>query len=102
MRTYKCNKLVKAEPMDKHEAIRLGYLRFNDDEAKSNELNGENEEGYHIFHEDGYNAVGYHSWSPEKIFEHGYSHIGIMDGTPDWEVRLWVEHTELCERLEKL
>ena len=61
LKDYLCHKQVKAKPMNKHEF----YTNIKCVDCKE-----ENEEGYYVLYND-----GYESWSPKKAFEEGYNLI---------------------------
>jgi hypothetical protein len=58
MKTYKCTKIVTAEPMTRFEAQALNLVR---DESLTDEP------GYHVVY-----SHDYASWSPKASFEEGY------------------------------
>ena len=62
LQEYKSHKIVKAEPMMRKEAERIGLVR----DIKPNDIG--DEEGYKVVYSD-----SYISWSPKKTFEDGYS-----------------------------
>ena len=74
MKTYKCHKIVKAEPMNLGDYNTLRGWQIPDDEDASTE-------GYLVVYPDsnktnnveGYD--GYVSWSPKDVFDVGYTEV---------------------------
>ena len=81
---YIGKKEVQAERMNEYRAVELGYARPNED-------NHEWREGYHVVYED-----GYHSWSPNYVFEAAYK------PSETFLERLHIEAEELAEKQAKL
>lgn len=77
MKQYECHKLVHAEPMTDVEydmSVQNNLLG-----AEMARADGE-QEGYHVIYSKG-KPDEYHSWSPKKAFDEGYTEID--DGTPE-------------------
>lgn len=73
MKKYLGVKQVSAEPMSKLNAYLQGLLRVNyvDEDDFSN--NSENDPGYKVVYED-----GYESWSPKDVFDKAYREVEGM------------------------
>jgi hypothetical protein len=67
MKFYRCHKTVHAEPMTSNDYI-IRYKAQLDLVA--------NEKGYHVIYSLG-TSDEYHSWSPKKAFEDGYTEIEL-------------------------
>lgn len=89
MKTYSCNKIVKAEPMTLgfFEATRNRKIYPNADDTEYDA----NAEGYLVKYED-----GYESWSPKAVFEAGYRCIETAKD------RVQIELTDLQIKLKNL
>lgn len=88
MKTYSCNKIVKAKPMT------LGFFESTRNRkmyADKDTKYDANAEGYLVKYED-----GYESWSPKAVFEAGYRCIETAKD------RVQIELTALQIKLENL
>ena len=61
VKSYICIKTVKAKPMTRKEAEKLGLVRNPESDTAPDE------KGYYVLYKD-----GYESWSPKDVFEDGY------------------------------
>jgi hypothetical protein len=61
VKSYIGAKIIQAEPMNKYEFYH---------NIKGKDCFGDNEEGYHVRYED-----GYESWSPKAVFERSYREL---------------------------
>lgn len=96
MKTYSCNKIVKAEPMTlgffESTRNRKMYPNINKDSNNTDDTQYDaTAEGYLVKYED-----GYESWSPKAVFEAGYRCIETAKG------RVQIELTDLQIKLESL
>lgn len=96
MKTYSCNKIVKAEPMTlgffESTRNRKMYPNVNKDSNNTDDTQYDaNAEGYLVKYED-----GYESWSPKAVFEAGYRCIETAKD------RVQIELTDLQIKLESL
>lgn len=98
MKEYIGIKIVKAEPMYRHEAYEKGYFRKSKDQDEI-----PNDYGYHVIYED-----GYHSWSPAEVFEKAYKSINDINITAigmnsnDYKERFIAEYNQVCVRFNRL
>ena len=96
MKTYSCNKIVKAEPMTlgffESTRNRKMYPNVNKDSNNTDDTQYDaTAEGYLVKYED-----GYESWSPKAVFEAGYRCIETAKD------RVQIELTDLQIKLENL
>lgn len=96
MKTYSCNKIVKAEPMTlgffESTRNRKMYPNVNKDSNNTDDTQYDaTAEGYLVKYED-----GYESWSPKAVFEAGYRCIETAKD------RVQIELTDLQIKLESL
>lgn len=96
MKTYSCNKIVKAEPMTlgffESTRNRKMYPNVNKDSNNTDDTQYDaTAEGYLVKYED-----GYESWSPKAVFETGYRCIETAKD------RVQIELTDLQIKLESL
>lgn len=96
MKTYSCNKIVKAEPMTLgfFESTRNRKMHPNVNKDSNNTDDTQYDataEGYLVKYED-----GYESWSPKVVFEAGYRCIETVKD------RVQIELTDLQIKLENL
>lgn len=96
MKTYSCNKIVKAEPMTlgffESTRNRKMYPNVNKDSNNTDDTQYDaTAEGYLVKYED-----GYESWSPKAVFEAGYQCIETAKD------RVQIELTDLQIKLENL
>ena len=96
MKTYSCNKIVKAEPMTlgffESTRNRKMYPNINKDSNNTDDTQYDaTAEGYLVKYED-----GYESWSPKAVFEAGYRCIETAKD------RVQIELTDLQIKLESL
>lgn len=88
MKKYIGTKQVEAMPMSLGEFInRSGRNPY----ANDGKMHGDNEEGYLVQYED-----GYESWSPKEVFDKAYK---VADTALD---RMLIERKELKEKSERL
>lgn len=96
MKTYSCNKIVKAEPMTlgffESTRNRKMYPNANKDSNNTDDTQYDaTAEGYLVKYED-----DYESWSPKAVFEAGYRCIETAKD------RVQIELTDLQIKLESL
>lgn len=96
MKTYSCNKIVKAEPMTlgffESTRNRKMYPNVNKDSNNTDDTQYDaTADGYLVKYED-----DYESWSPKAVFEAGYRCIETAKD------RVQIELTDLQIRLESL
>lgn len=96
MKTYSCNKIVKAEPMTlgffESTRNRKMYPNVNKDSNNTDDTQYDaTADGYLVKYED-----GYESWSPKAVFEAGYRCIETAKD------RVQIELTDLQIKLESL
>ena len=74
MKQYKCHKIVHAEPMVAMEfyGTSIGEHKMSDDDVSLMA------KGYHVIYSKG-TPDEYHSWSPKKPFDEGYSEWNNFD-----------------------
>lgn len=100
MQDYIGTKQIKALPMNRADYNDYRGWQLPDDEDGT-------DEGFLVEYVDGGQAnhpdhEGYVSWSPKDVFERAYKQLPSLHGLEPHQVRVVIEHVELCEKLNKL